>query len=110
MGIPPEPEPVFRTKSGKILTDEDIQALADEAERGYDISNMLTVEGLIKRISRFFPVEIHYEPRNEGQEWRVSLVDDTRDMPVHEHFGDLREGLLWLSVNGLQLANVRERS
>lgn len=27
---------VFVTKSGKVLTDADIQALADEAERGYD--------------------------------------------------------------------------
>jgi len=26
----------YRTKSGKVLTDADIQALADEAERGYD--------------------------------------------------------------------------
>lgn len=28
---------VFKTKSGKILTEEDIQRLADEAEKGYDI-------------------------------------------------------------------------
>jgi hypothetical protein len=27
----------YRTKSGKVLTDADIEALADEAERGYDI-------------------------------------------------------------------------
>ena len=27
----------YRTKSGKVLTDADIQALAVEAERGYDI-------------------------------------------------------------------------
>ena len=30
----------YRTKSGKILTDEDIEALADEAERGYDITKL----------------------------------------------------------------------
>jgi hypothetical protein len=29
---------VLRTESGKELTDDDIQALADEAERGYDIN------------------------------------------------------------------------
>lgn len=28
--------PVLRTKSGRVLTDADIEALADEAERGYD--------------------------------------------------------------------------
>jgi hypothetical protein len=26
----------YRTKTGRILTDEDLEALADEAERGYD--------------------------------------------------------------------------
>ena len=28
----------YTTKTGEVLTDEDIQALADEAERGYDVS------------------------------------------------------------------------
>lgn len=27
----------FTTASGEVLTDEDIEALADEAERGYDL-------------------------------------------------------------------------
>jgi hypothetical protein len=31
---------VWVTKSGKVLTDEDIQALADEAEQGYDVSHL----------------------------------------------------------------------
>lgn len=30
----------LRTKTGKILTDADIEALADEAERGYDVSHL----------------------------------------------------------------------
>ena len=30
----------IRTKTGKVLTDADIEALADEAERGYDISQI----------------------------------------------------------------------
>ena len=34
-------QPVYRTKSGRILTDADIQALADEAERGYDVDHLL---------------------------------------------------------------------
>lgn len=33
-------KPHLRTKTGKILTDEDIQALADEAEAGYDVSHL----------------------------------------------------------------------
>ena len=32
--------PPLRTKSGKVLTDDDIQALADEAEAGYDVSHL----------------------------------------------------------------------
>jgi hypothetical protein len=30
----------YVTDSGKVLTDEDIQALADEAEKGYDIDKL----------------------------------------------------------------------
>jgi hypothetical protein len=32
-----EPDEPLRTKTGRVLTDADIQALADEAERGYDL-------------------------------------------------------------------------
>ena len=33
----------FRTASGETLTDEDIEALADEAERGYDLEKATKV-------------------------------------------------------------------
>lgn len=33
----------FKTKSGKILTEADLQDLADEAEKGYDLSTMKIV-------------------------------------------------------------------
>lgn len=33
--------PTYRTETGKVLTDEDIEALADEAERGYDIGRLM---------------------------------------------------------------------
>lgn len=33
----------FTTASGEILTDEDIEALADEAERGYDLDKAIKV-------------------------------------------------------------------
>ena len=50
------------------------------------------------------PVTIHYEPRNTGAEWYVGFADDHgHALPVHEHFADLREGLLWLSRNGVYL-------
>jgi hypothetical protein len=34
-------DPPLVTKTGKVLTDEDIEALADEAEQGYDVSHLL---------------------------------------------------------------------
>lgn len=34
-------EPIV-TKSGRVLTNADIEALSDEAERGYDVSKMVT--------------------------------------------------------------------
>jgi hypothetical protein len=33
-------ERTYKTKTGKVLTDSDIEALADEAERGYDIEDL----------------------------------------------------------------------
>lgn len=33
----PEKPKTYRTKTGKELTDADIEAMADEAERGYDV-------------------------------------------------------------------------
>jgi hypothetical protein len=33
-------ETEYRTISGKLLTDAEIEALADEAERGYDVRNL----------------------------------------------------------------------
>src|SRR4051794_13518663 len=40
-----EPEDlVLRTKSGRVLTDADIQALSQEAERGYDVTGVRKVK------------------------------------------------------------------
>ena len=33
-------EPTYKTKTGKVLTDRDIENLADEAERGYDVEEL----------------------------------------------------------------------
>ena len=35
-----EDSQTYRTKSGQVLTDADIEALADEAERGYDVEEL----------------------------------------------------------------------
>ncbi len=32
----------YRTKTGKVLTDPDIEALADDAERDYDVEELKT--------------------------------------------------------------------
>ena len=37
----------YRTKTGRILTDADIEALADEAERGYDVEQYRITDGRI---------------------------------------------------------------
>jgi hypothetical protein len=42
----------YRTRSGRELTDADIEALADEAERGYDIEHLKEQDGFLDRLSR----------------------------------------------------------
>jgi hypothetical protein len=32
---------LYKTKTGRVLTDADIKALADEAERGYDVDQLI---------------------------------------------------------------------
>jgi uncharacterized protein (DUF4415 family) len=34
--MPPRPR-TYKTKTGRVLTDADIETMADEAERGYDV-------------------------------------------------------------------------
>lgn len=38
----PEKPNTYRTKTGRILTDPDIEEMADEAERGYDVEELKT--------------------------------------------------------------------
>lgn len=33
---------LYKTKTGRVLTDVDIEAMADEAERGYDVEMLKT--------------------------------------------------------------------
>lgn len=37
-----EPTTSYRTKTGKVLTESDIEALADEAGKGYDVEALKT--------------------------------------------------------------------
>jgi hypothetical protein len=32
----------YKTKTGRVLTDAEIEALADDAERGYDVDRLIT--------------------------------------------------------------------
>ncbi len=38
----PDPTTPYRTTTGKVLTDSDIEAFADEAEQGYDVEALKT--------------------------------------------------------------------
>lgn len=40
LGRKPKAQRTYRTTSGKVLTDDDVQSLADEAERGYDVEHL----------------------------------------------------------------------
>ena len=42
----------YRTKTGRVLTDADIEALADEAERGYDVERLAKRPGRPRMGSR----------------------------------------------------------
>lgn len=33
-----ERKKIYRTRSGKVVTDTDVEAMADEAEKGYDVA------------------------------------------------------------------------
>jgi hypothetical protein len=49
-------------------------------------------------------VTIYYEAREDEHPWYVGFADyHGRELPIHEHFGSLIEGLLWLSRNGVYL-------
>jgi hypothetical protein len=37
-----ENEKTYRTETGKVVTDTDIDAMADEAEQGYDVDTLKT--------------------------------------------------------------------
>lgn len=70
----------------------------------------MTIEELLIEIGE--PVEILYTKEEDEHPWRVSLdVAGTPEgeVPVHEHFADLTEGLLWLSRNGKFLKEQRAR-
>jgi len=41
-------EPRYVTPKGRVLTDADIEALSDEAERGYDVSGLSPLEGQMR--------------------------------------------------------------
>lgn len=64
---------VLQTRSGKVLTADDIQKLADEAEAGYDI------ERLLENRSVVLSARI---PWDEAE--RVRQYSEAHDLPVSQ--------------------------
>lgn len=65
------PGNTYTTKSGKVLTDADIEALADEAERGYN------VEKLKDKPNRRAPVNSDTWPKlSAPMQWQATAVAD----------------------------------
>jgi hypothetical protein len=71
----------YRTRSGRVLTDADVQALADEAERGYDVEPL--------RGQRF--------ARGVGQR----LSEGAYQVVVASDLDDMLQP--WLAANGWEL-------
>lgn len=44
-GLEPDESRTYRTKTGRVLTSADINELADEAERGYDVERLVGKPG-----------------------------------------------------------------
>ena len=80
-----EPRP-YRTKTGRVLTDADIEALADEAERGYDVEHLAKRPGRPRIGSApavVVPVRLHADLHNAAKALaeaeRTSLSELVRD-------------------------------
>jgi predicted HicB family RNase H-like nuclease len=60
----------YRTKTGRVLTDADIEALADEAERGYDVEHLAKKSGRPRIGSGpavVVPVRLHADLHNAAK-------------------------------------------
>lgn len=67
---------------------------------------MKTIAELLQKIGE--PIEVYYEPRNTGQEWYVGLARALEgNLPIHDHFAALDEGLEWLAENTQRLKDQR---
>ncbi len=76
----------YRTKTGRVLTDLDIEALADEAERGYDVEHLAKRPGRPRIGSApavVVPVRLHADLHNAAKALaeaeRTSLSELVRD-------------------------------
>ena len=86
------PKTEYRTKSGRVLTEEDIEALAAEAEKGYDVSHLHAHR---KTWVVGFFVRVEVEARGASDAIHVANAaanwpgDWQPPMPPIEHTGDL---------------------
>jgi hypothetical protein len=78
----------FTTSSGEVLTDEDIEALADEAERGYDLDKAIKVtvgrpslgaKGVSPRLSFRATPELYWAVQRRAKKEGRSVSDLARE-------------------------------
>ena len=90
------------TRSGLVLTDADLEALADEAERGYDLSKMRLRPGRpflgaepghvgehSPRIAVRLPAELHRRVRERASAERRNVSQVVRDL-LEDYVGPTR--------------------
>ena len=61
---------IYRTKTGRVLTEVDLEALADEAERGYDVEHLAKKPGRPRMGSApavVVPVRLHADLHNASK-------------------------------------------
>jgi len=74
----------YRTKSGKVITDDDIERWAAEAEHGYDISQLRDRVrcGRCGQPIRLVPWGLHYKWVSGKDTWKCQ---PTAEFPVRSH-------------------------
>ena len=71
------PKRTHRTKTGRILTDADMEALADEAEKGYDIPKHPGGRPLVLGKARAVVVPIRMPPELKEEVERLAEAEET---------------------------------
>lgn len=62
----------YRTETGRVLTDADFDALADEAERGYDVKQLIESQRQAATAEELRAERDHW--RREAREWHQRFL------------------------------------